>query len=159
MSEETSNSSDWERYYKLWCEYEKVAMHFNDLIMRVRTQALVGVAAIAAIFVGFVSRMNTNGVSWDLLSAGFVFLLILWCALWVLDLKYYYLLLLGAVNAIVELEKESDSATGPRIYLSRRIEETVWPCGRKNIEFGIKFFYGTVATLLAVCAIICWLQN
>jgi hypothetical protein len=41
-------------YLALWKEYEGVAMHFNELLIRLRTQALGGVAAISAI-TGFLS--------------------------------------------------------------------------------------------------------
>ena len=30
----------------LWVEYEKIAMHFNDLLIKLRTQSLGGLAAI-----------------------------------------------------------------------------------------------------------------
>ena len=33
--------------FEVWQEYEKIAMHFNDLLMRLRTQALGAVAALA----------------------------------------------------------------------------------------------------------------
>ncbi len=35
--------------YDAWKEYERVAMHFNDLLIRLRTQSIGGVAAFAAI--------------------------------------------------------------------------------------------------------------
>jgi hypothetical protein len=31
---------------ELWEKYEEITMHFNDLIIRLRTQALAGVAAV-----------------------------------------------------------------------------------------------------------------
>ena len=33
----------------LWKEYEAVAMHFNDLLIRIRTQSLAAVAAFATV--------------------------------------------------------------------------------------------------------------
>lgn len=35
--------------FNVWKEYEGIAMHFNELIIRLRTHALGGVAAISAI--------------------------------------------------------------------------------------------------------------
>jgi len=35
--------------FDLWKEYERVAMHFNDLIIRLRSQSLGGVAAFATL--------------------------------------------------------------------------------------------------------------
>ena len=34
---------------ELWEKYEEITMHFNDLIIRLRTQALAGVAALSAL--------------------------------------------------------------------------------------------------------------
>jgi hypothetical protein len=39
--------SDFE--FNRWLEYEKITMHFNDLLIRLRIQALGGLAAICAI--------------------------------------------------------------------------------------------------------------
>jgi hypothetical protein len=33
----------------LWEKYEDIAMHFNDLLIRLRTQSLAGVAALSAL--------------------------------------------------------------------------------------------------------------
>lgn len=159
MPDETG-PNDWEKFFKLWCEYEKVAMHFNDLIIKLRTQALAGVAATAAILVGFLSRTSGQaGIAWGILAAGFGFLLALWCALWVLDFSYYYRLLRGAVAAIVELEGKSSSyGDGPEINLSRKVENEIWPGVEEvppdRIECGIWVFYGVVAGLLTICTIV-----
>ena len=160
MSDETGKG-DWEKFFKLWCEYEKIAMHFNDLIIKVRTQALAGVAATGAILVGFLGRTSgQGGIAWGMLTAGFGFLLVLWCALWILDLKYYYRLLRGAVFAIDKLEKKSpDYPDGPKINLSREVEKRVWAKLKENeippdkVECGIKVFYSVVAGLLGLCTI------
>jgi hypothetical protein len=34
---------------KLWEKYEDITMHFNDLIIKLRTQALAGVAALSTL--------------------------------------------------------------------------------------------------------------
>jgi hypothetical protein len=39
----------------LWEKYEDIAMHFNDLLIRLRTQSLAGVAALSAL-VGIFSK-------------------------------------------------------------------------------------------------------
>jgi hypothetical protein len=43
---------------ELWEKYEEIAMHFNDLLIRLRTQALGGVAALSAI-VGIFGKSGT----------------------------------------------------------------------------------------------------
>lgn len=92
--------------YVLWCKYEDVAMHFNDLIMRLRTQALgalTGVVAISGFAMNFTSKPS-SATEWTILFGTFVFFTIAWVALFVLDLGYYNKLLEGAVHAIVDHE-------------------------------------------------------
>jgi hypothetical protein len=47
--------------FELWEKYEQIAMHFNDLLIKLRTQALAGVAAISAI-VGVFAKSGPNNV-------------------------------------------------------------------------------------------------
>ena len=35
--------------YDLWTKYEDIAMHFNDLLIKLRTQALAAVAALTTL--------------------------------------------------------------------------------------------------------------
>lgn len=108
-------------YLALWKEYEGVAMHFNELLMRLRTQALGGVAALSVI-TGFLSatketQMVSGLSSMRLLETVFLVLAVFWVALFCLDFFYYRVLLNGAVEAILDLEKE----TG--INLSTKIDQ------------------------------------
>ena len=108
-------------YLALWKEYEGVAMHFNELLIRLRTQALGGVAAISAI-TGFLSATKETETvsaltSMRLLETVFLVLAVFWVALFCLDFFYYRVLLNGAVEAILDLEKE----TG--INLSTKIDQ------------------------------------
>ncbi len=106
----------------LWEKYEDVAMHFNDLIMKVRVQALGAVAALSTL-VGILAQDADKGVSWGFLTSIFFFLIIFWLAIWVLDFEYYNRLLHGAVDAILKLEKASKtSKTISKIELSTCIE-------------------------------------
>jgi hypothetical protein len=93
---------------KLWEKYEDIAMHFNDLIIRLRTQALAGVAALSTL-VGIFAKTDLGSFSYTWEIAGFVFsgLSLFWIAIWVLDFGYYNRLLMGAVAALLELEKLS----------------------------------------------------
>ena len=101
--------------FALWIEYERVAMHFNDLIIRLRTQSLGGVAAVATV-VTVLSRGDiTHELRWGTLTATLFLLSLFWVAVWVLDFGYYNRLLLGAVDALIELEKQSVGARSATI--------------------------------------------
>lgn len=84
----------------LWVEYEKIAMHFNDLLMRLRTQSLAGIAAISAL-VGLFAKRDAGGVpqmDWFIAELIFIAMGVFWIAIWCLDMLYYNRLLSGAVR-------------------------------------------------------------
>jgi len=136
--------------FKLWQEYEKVAMHFNDLIIRLRTQSLGAVAAFATI-AAVVSKSDTMAeLRWGLLTGTFALLIVFWVAVWVLDLGYYDRLLTGAVDALLDIEKKSqDSKFVDRIDLSTKIEESVTSGGSGNKAFRHTFYVLVFLALLA----------
>jgi len=110
-----------------WKEYEHVAMHFNDLLLRLRTQALAAVAAFTTIAgVLLTSASIGTQVRWEAVLAVFLALTFFWIAIWVLDLRYYNRLLLGAVEALLDIEEAS---SGKRriegLSLSTLIEQAV----------------------------------
>ena len=107
----------WENHFELWKESEAIAIHFNELIITLRTQALGGLAATTAILLGVIGHsvkagQDTEGMSpktgWGILGAAFVLLAAFWSALAVLDLGYYSRLLEGAVVGIIEIEEETN---------------------------------------------------
>ena len=112
--------------FAVWCKYEEIAMHFNNLIMKIRLQALGGVATISTV-VGLWSRNNTNDpINWYIAMAVFFFLILFWVAIWILDFKYYTRLLLGTVAALTKLEEESEKIqTVQKLNLSTMIEDAV----------------------------------
>lgn len=125
--ENSSEGSDGEGsdLFEVWKEYERIAMHFNELIIQLRVRALAGVAAISAL-VGFLSRGDPEDFRWGILAAVFFMLVIVWVAIWLLDSRYYDRLLIGSVRAILEIEEASKTQTKIReINISHRIEETV----------------------------------
>jgi hypothetical protein len=139
---------------ELWEKYEDIAMHFNDLIMRLRTQALGAVAALSTL-VGLFAKadLGPSGSTWEVAGLVFAGLAIFWAAIWVLDFCYYNQLLIGSVAALLELEKESAaSATISHIRMSTFIEEAVYK--RTKFDYSIIqrlrlagprwFFYGSV---------------
>jgi uncharacterized membrane protein len=122
---------------EIWAKHEDVAMHFNDLTLRLRLQALAGVGA-AALIAGSVfshqGRIELQQVGWFLVA-----LSIIWAGIGLLDAFYYQALLKGAVVSIKEVEKNL-----PSVKLSTIIEN--------NVGYGGKvaraLFYGSTGLLL-----------
>jgi hypothetical protein len=139
---ETSN-------FALWEKYEDVAMHFNELIIRLRTQALgglTGVVALSGLAINFAQKPDSRA-QWVILCGTLIFFSIAWVALWVLDLGYYDKLLSGAVDAILEHEKRTHTSpdSGPAINLSHKISAGV---GKYRVK--VMWFYGLVLAALSL---------
>jgi hypothetical protein len=150
VGETEKQSAVYDRF-KLWKEYEGVAMHFNDLIIRLRSQSLGAVAAFATLAAVVARNDTTSELRWGFLTAAFLLLSVFWVAIWVLDMRYYNRLLAGAVVALRTIEKGSkDSKSIDQIELSTKIEESVKSGGGGN---GSRHaFYVLVLTaLLAGC--------
>jgi hypothetical protein len=101
-------------------------MHFNDLLIRLRTQALAGVAAISTL-VSIFARSGTDlSMSWEVSAGVFGILCLFWIAIWIIDFWYYNKLLIGAVTALVTLEELSKTKSRIRqIDLSTTVENAV----------------------------------
>jgi hypothetical protein len=111
---------------ELWEKYEQVAMHFNDLLIRLRTQALGGVAALSTLVGLFAKTSASVHTSWKIAAVFFLFVCFLWVAVWIIDFCYYNRLLLGAVVALIALEERSKTEMRVRhIDLSTMIERAV----------------------------------
>ena len=105
--------------FALWDKYESVAMHFNELTIRLRTQALgalTGVVAISGFAVTFAQKAESRA-QWVVLFGALLFFTFAWIAIWVLDLGYYNKLLWGAVQAILEHEEHTQNAARRRLLL------------------------------------------
>ena len=129
-------------------------MHFNDLLMRLRSQSLAAVAAFAAIASAILRSWNDSGPLWGAMMGVFGLLILFWIAIWVLDLCYYNRLLMGAVQALISIEKDSaGSGTVDRITLSTEIDKMVmnkaiFQSEQKGSTLGILAFYAIVAVAL-----------
>jgi hypothetical protein len=102
---------------RAWEKHEDVAMHFNDLIMRWRLQAIGGLAGfvtLAGFVVGDAASPQVRYRAMLILTTVIAFA---WVAVGAIDLFYYRRLLQGAVDAIIELERKSSL-----LNLSTRIE-------------------------------------
>jgi hypothetical protein len=137
--------------FALWEKYQQIAMHFNDLIMRLRTQALgglTGVIAISGVVINLTAKTESR-MEWEILFGTIVFFMVAWTALWALDWFYYTRLLLGAVDAIVEHEKRTPQLNGPhsatRINISSVLRGKV-----PRYAIPINFFYLVVFVALLV---------
>lgn len=144
--------------FEVWDRYESIAMHFNDLLIKLRTQALGGVAAIASIVAVLSKNGVESGFNWAIMAGVFFFLNFFWVAAWILDFKYYNRLLRGAVDALLELEELTKTKTHIKeLNLSRIIEGTVASKGTKTdkkphrqLSSGIMWFYFVVLSGLLI---------
>lgn len=148
--------------FAVWKEYEKITMHFNDLLIKLRTQALGGVAALATVVTIF-AKLNISNTkeSWEVAALVFGGLALFWIAIWLLDFQYYNRLLTGAVVALVDIEKQStQSSQTNTIQMSTTIENMVsgshppYPgrshCERFQLGFGRWAFYVIVFITLII---------
>ncbi len=140
----TTNDMAPEERFKLWNKYEDVAMHFNELLIRLRTQALGGIATIVTA-ASFLVRGSNNSEPWPAVAAVSLLLFFAWCTLWRIDVCYYSRLLHGAVNALRRIENES----GDTIWLSTKIEEMFGPRSEHKLSWHGFVFYVPVAAFLA----------
>ena len=144
----------------LWAEYEKIAMHFNDLLMRLRSQSLAGIAAISTV-VGIFSKESNIAMDWLVAQAIFMALGAFWIAVWCLDMLYYNRLLIGAVEALHQLEKQTKAQKtfDGYINMSTLIEaeflKPVWSLRRPRF-IGIVAFYVIVFGLIVAGAVFSW---
>jgi hypothetical protein len=102
----------------LWTKYEDVAMHFNDLIMRWRLQAIGGLAGLVTLAGFVVGDADTLLVRYRAMLILSGVLISGWVGVACIDLFYYRRLLQGAVEAILDLESQVH-----QISLSTRIEK------------------------------------
>lgn len=142
--------------FEVWKEYQAIAMHFNDLLMRLRSQSLAAVAGLSAVAGVVVKAGVQPDLQWFALSISFLVLSLFWVAIWILDFRYYNRLLVGAVDSLIALEAQTKNSTQvDTIDLSTRIEQVVAEgrqpalakLGRENARW---WFYGIVfVTLVA----------
>jgi hypothetical protein len=149
-----------EQLVQLWIKYEQIAMHFNDLLIKLRTQALGGVATIVTA-AGFLASRQTAATSaaeeWEAVAMVSVLLWFGWITVWLIDVCYYSRLLRGAVVALLDLEKKTKGA----IDFSHTVEKVVRKTKQVSLEdlqrgsgWQVKLFYVPVGTFLTLVA--CW---
>ena len=123
----------------LWAEREQIATHFNDVLMRFRLHALVGLGAIAAVAGSVLTRgapeSRCGAWSWLLVS-----LATAWLAVAFLDLFYYRKLRLGAVQAMLRLEEALPE--------SERFSSTIERHAAWGARWAPGVFYGLILGVL-----------
>lgn len=142
-------------------------MHFNDLLIKIRSGALGAVAAVSA-GAGVFLKID-SATQWGALAAIFFILIAFWTAIYQLDLYYYNRLLLGAVNALKALEntvRPNDNTETILLstFIDKAVEDSkilsfdnegneVWSKWRGSI--GVRRFYGIVFVTLLICFLFC----
>jgi hypothetical protein len=127
-------------------------MHFNDLLMRLRTQSLAGIAAVSTL-VGLFTKENAANLKMDWLAATAIFLAMaaFWVAIWCLDFLYYNRLLIGAVSALRTLEAKTGKEQIDSINMSTTIEsefKAPLPKLQSSSTIGVLLFYGIVLIVI-----------
>lgn len=140
--------------FDVWKEYEKIAMHFNELLIQLRTRALGGIAVITAL-VSVLSKGETaSDFRWSVLSAVLFILTLVWIAIWIIDVKYYRRLLYGSVRAVLEIEAISNShKVVNSLRMSHRIKEAIEsgrqePAAKHLWSDAIAWFYTVILVSL-----------
>lgn len=160
----TDAHPDFDRF-EVWKQYEQLAMHFNDLLMRLRTQSLAAVGAFAALAGIILKAEGSVELRWGTVAGFFALLISLWIAVWILDFLYYNRLLRGAVDAILKLEKASEGQ--PRVSkleLSTLIEDAVTgkPPAAPRAGYWARtkawwcFYFVVLIALVCVLCVSCW---
>jgi hypothetical protein len=150
------SANDLDKYIKfldIWERQEKVAMHFNDLILKVRIQALGALAAIVTVGGVLLKTIpSTDGTPWGILTTLFFVLSAFWIAIWFLDFKYYNRLLLGSIDYLLKLEDQINNNKEITFDMSHKIEDSIHGKSFTNLKHikitGPLIFYSIVLSIL-----------
>jgi len=139
----------------VWEKHENIAMHFNDLILKVRIQALGALAALVTVGGVLLKTVPPQEhLPWGVVTSVFAVLLAFWIAIWLLDFLYYNRLLMGAVDSLLALEDAINSGTKIDFNMSHKIEDAVLgnaPTHRKTGTLrGPFLFYSVVTAVLGI---------
>ena len=130
---------------ELWFHYEEIAMHFNELIIQYRLQLMGGIGSIGALsgyFIGSkVEEITMRHKLRAFIATGI--LLLLWAA-WNLDINYYNQLLRGAVDALIQLEKEHPEINMSTAIKARFTNSATTTICRTYLIVGIPLFLFTI---------------
>jgi hypothetical protein len=113
-------------WVELWAKGEDVAMHFNQLIMtfRLRALAALGVAGgvVGTVLLNEKSAQYTR-FNYVAFAFAMFFIAVLWLAVAAIDILYYHRLLVGAVEDLLRLEKQSNGVIQLSTAIAARAEQ------------------------------------
>ena len=156
MISEPSKSELNSYYLDAWEKHEMIAMHFNDLILKVRMQALGALAAVVTVGGVLLKTVSPEQhLPWEVITSVFAILFAFWIAIWVLDFRYYNRLLTGAVDALLELEDAINSGAEIDFNMSHKIEDAVrGKAPRKKGTLTGPFLFYTIVTLVLIVGVV-----
>lgn len=126
-------------------------MHFNGLLLRLRSQALAGIAVISTVVGIFTKEGNSDlHTDWLIATAIFIALGFFWIAIWCLDFLYYNRLLMGAVAALVKIEDDHKAHAVRSIHMSTHIDSefSLKLLNRNLSRFGGVLLFYTIVLLV-----------
>lgn len=153
----TTETSNYSNSFLLaaWEKHEKIAMHFNELILKIRIQALGALAAVVTVGGVLLKGFSPKSpMPWGLLTIVFAVLSLFWLAIWLLDFLYYNRLLQGAVRSIILLEDAINSGVEIEFNMSHKIRDAIEGTCKQPAYKGPWFFYSIVGVLLLLGTVI-----
>lgn len=149
-----------------WKQVSEMQMHFNDMIIRMRTLAVsvvISVFGAAGFAIGqFEDRfVPVAGEEVHVAAIVIAFGLILWLTIFAIDYGYYYKLLIGAVRRGWQIDDAFRTVKlfdGVHLFgAARLISEAVGPTGASKyfvwVFYGLVYFTG-LAYLLSVLIVL-----
>lgn len=157
MSSDTENEKA-KFHLDVWEKHEQIAMHFNDLIIKVRIQALGAIAALITIGGVLLKTVPPEPhLPWGLIATVLAVLFAFWIAIWLLDFIYYNRLLAGAVDSILALEDAINADAKITFTMSHKIESAVLGNhSNKDPLIGPLLFYSIVSVVLLAGVAYSW---
>ena len=105
MDEVTKAERDEDRRFLMWKEQESIAMHFNDLIMRLRSIAITALTTLVGIALAVIKFAKlADGAAVVVYCVPWL----LWLVVFVLDFFYYHRLLMGSVIAGFKFDENEE---------------------------------------------------
>jgi hypothetical protein len=132
-----------------WRTIIETQMHFNDLIIRLRSIAITALTTLIGASLAIIKIGNLQGT-----SAVIVFLTpwLLWLVVFVLDFFYYHRLLMGSVHAAYKFDENQDLKSLGLFGLTTSITRSVTP---PSSRWMIVIYY-LVPTIIAIVVFALW---
>ena len=158
MNSEPSESASNSFLLDAWERHEKIAMHFNDLILKVRIQALGALSAVVTVGAVLLKTVPPEQhLPWGVATSVFAVLLAFWIAIWLLDFRYYNRLLMGAVDSLLALEDAINSGAKIDFNMSHKIEDAVLgkaPTHRQEGALTGPFLFYLIVTVVLIVGVV-----